>query len=628
MGPTGTTGTETTDERIFVQIAGYRDAELPRTLADALARAERPERLRFAICAQHDAADAIDLDPWRHDSRVRIDDVAAHLSQGTCWARARTQQFYDDEPFVLQLDSHMRFAPAWDTRLCQMLTGLGGDRPVLSAYPLAYEHGDDGRDVLDDNPLVPRLELLELRPDLTPRLIGVPTDPPDRPWPSFSVSGNFLFTVGRFLREVPSDPEMYFEAEEVSLAVRAFTHGYDMYCPNENLLWHRYLHDAPKHWSDHTEEVQHSRRRERERLAHLLVGDHDRLGRYGLGTRRTRETWADGLGLDLELIVDPDLARRARLPRRHQSPGAPGPAPHPLPTSMQVRRPADTEAPIPPAVVRHHRLEGLVPISDEQPDDWRRVAARHGVARAMLTEIREIIDGPIVLLKGLELAQLHPVPARRTFIDLDLLVPDPRAAWLRLLRAGFEQQADEPWHPRFSHAPPALHRPGLPVAVDLHGRPNWPSWRVCPVDEIFAAAEPGRVGLAGVSRPADRHHGLIVACHAWEEGLPVLRDLVEIEALRRLGGAAELRHTAAEWDLAQLWARTERLIDSAVTGERPPGLVERALVPWLHPLRGPTRGEGRTIRMLAPLVAGDGRSFVAGSRDRVLRHLATAVERR
>jgi hypothetical protein len=47
---------------------------------------------------------------------------------------------------------------------------------------------------------------------------------------------------------------MYFHGEETSLAVRAFTHGYDIFIPNKIFVWHEYTRkDKSKHWDDDPE---------------------------------------------------------------------------------------------------------------------------------------------------------------------------------------------------------------------------------------------------------------------------------------------------------------------------------------------------------------------------------------
>jgi hypothetical protein len=51
------------------------------------------------------------------------------------------------------------------------------------------------------------------------------------------LAAGFLFTPGRFVREVPYDPELYFTGEESAMTVPAFTNGYDLFHPAENIIW-------------------------------------------------------------------------------------------------------------------------------------------------------------------------------------------------------------------------------------------------------------------------------------------------------------------------------------------------------------------------------------------------------
>ena len=55
-----------------------------------------------------------------------------------------------------------------------------------------------------------------------------------------------------FCEEVPHDPDYYFHGEEISIAVRAFTHGYDLFHPHKVVCWHEYTREGrDKHWEDH-----------------------------------------------------------------------------------------------------------------------------------------------------------------------------------------------------------------------------------------------------------------------------------------------------------------------------------------------------------------------------------------
>jgi hypothetical protein len=105
----------------------------------------------------------------------------------------------------------------------------------------------------------------------------------------------------------------------------------------------------------------------------------------------------------------------------------------------------------------------------------RLAALGAATAPHVLAMVRAAVPGPLLLLKGPEVAARYPDPALRPFRDLDVLVADAPSAHARLLAAGFEPIDDE------EHDQPALHhraglvRPGLPLIVELHDRPNWPA---------------------------------------------------------------------------------------------------------------------------------------------------------
>ena len=56
-------------------------------------------------------------------------------------------------------------------------------------------------------------------------------------------AAGFSFSRGHFAMNVPYDPylPMVFMGEEISMGVRAFTHGYDVYSPEKNICFHTYV---------------------------------------------------------------------------------------------------------------------------------------------------------------------------------------------------------------------------------------------------------------------------------------------------------------------------------------------------------------------------------------------------
>ena len=110
------------EETIFIQIASYRDPELPITLQSCIENANNPENLRFGICRQFREGDGFDEIPeYENDPRFRVVNVDWKKAKGVCWARNIVQNEYDGEAYTLQIDSHHRFAPGWDT-ICKELS--------------------------------------------------------------------------------------------------------------------------------------------------------------------------------------------------------------------------------------------------------------------------------------------------------------------------------------------------------------------------------------------------------------------------------------------------------------------------------------------------------------------------
>ena len=241
--------------KIFIQIASYRDPELLNTLKDCIDKAEKPENLVFGICWQHSKDDEWDnLDEYKDDPRFRIVDVNYTESKGACWARNTLQQEYGGEQYTLQVDSHHRFIDNWDTELISMLNGLvekGHKKPLLTSYISSYDPQNDpeGRTqvpwLMNFDRFIPEGAVFFL-PATIPNWEEL-----TEPIPARFYSAHFAFSLGSFVEEVPHDPNYYFHGEEISIAVRAYTHGYDLFHPHKIIAWHEYTRRGrTKQWDD------------------------------------------------------------------------------------------------------------------------------------------------------------------------------------------------------------------------------------------------------------------------------------------------------------------------------------------------------------------------------------------
>ncbi len=241
--------------KIFIQIASYRDPELLPTLRDCIEKAHKPENLVFSICWQHSKEDEWDnLDEFKNDERFKILDVEYTESKGACWARNSLQQQYDGEQYTLQLDSHHRFIQDWDKELIDMLKGLqekGYEKPLLTSYISSYnpETDPDGRVQvpwkMNFDRFIPEGAIFFLPASIENH------KELSEPITSRFYSAHFAFSLGSFVEEVPHDPEYYFHGEEISIAVRAFTWGYDLFHPHKVIAWHEYTRKGrTKQWDD------------------------------------------------------------------------------------------------------------------------------------------------------------------------------------------------------------------------------------------------------------------------------------------------------------------------------------------------------------------------------------------
>jgi hypothetical protein len=170
------------------------------------------------------------------------------------------------------------------------------------------------------------------------------------------------------------------------------------------------------------------------------------------------------------------------------------------------------------------------PVPEELTVAERRAAIATLAVPALLQRARAAYDGPLMVMKGPEIALRYPDPALRAFKDIDLLAGDARAAQRALLAAGFEEFGPPDGYERKQHLHP-LAWPGLPVTIELHHAPLWVSGLPAPpLAEPMEASEPSGLGVDGVLAPDPAHHALLLAGHAWaHEPLRRLVELVDVE---------------------------------------------------------------------------------------------------
>ena len=321
---------------IFVQIAAYRDPDLPATLHNLIERAAQPERLRFGICLQLSDSDpaAWNATAFPQDCNLALIPFRAEDSRGACWARHQAQQLYRGEDFLLQIDSHMRAVQNWDDDLVKTWEACLDPKAVLSVYPNGFQLPCSLQ--LNTLPVMAahRFDDFGILKFQGISRYQLPEQQPATPLPNAFMAGGFLFGPGCIVPDVPYDPSLYFYGEEVSMSARLWTHGFNLYSPHRLLLFHLYksssnVNDASAtHWSDHSDWFLLNRRslvRVHALLGTLETLPQDRLrptpddvndlDRYGLGAKRSLDDYQRWAGVDFAGRTISESASEGRFSR-------------------------------------------------------------------------------------------------------------------------------------------------------------------------------------------------------------------------------------------------------------------------------------------------------------------------
>ena len=313
-------------KKIFVQIASYRDSQLIPTIEDMISKAKHPKDLIFGICWQYDETE--DINYFDGKDNFRIEKYHYSESKGLGWARAITNSLYKNEYFTLQIDSHHRFVKNWDEILIEDFNQAlqFSEKPIISTYCTPFNPNEDESNY---NPIPCLMSQYEFSQDKL--LMSMPYYIPDYKErdtviKARTISGHFMFTLGKFIEEVPYDPDIYFGGytEETTMSLRAFTNGYDFYSPYRMVMWHEYTREyRPKHWDDHGEssktEVKsgdrdiYSRQKTRQ-----LFGQEDNDiyidPKFGLGTVRTLHDYEIYGGFDFKRCLLQDYTLKVQEP--------------------------------------------------------------------------------------------------------------------------------------------------------------------------------------------------------------------------------------------------------------------------------------------------------------------------
>ena len=305
------------DETIFVSIASFRDLECPPTVEDMFAKARNPRRLFLGIIEQNDPSDPSCIPASYLSCRdgefcpydnIRIRRVRPSEARGPTFGRHVAMLMYQGEKYYMMIDSHNRFVVSWDSRLLNIYKVLPSKKSVISNYPNAWLNDSqtlEGHGYVTVMCAAHFIDYGYLRLDGMAMAIGKNRLQP-------FAAGGFVFADALLVKEVPFDPylDYIFDGEEITYSARMWTHGWDIYSPSENLLFHYYYRwGANRVWSVpnnnwYPKQLQSAKRIQymlgstkantTERLVPLDTADRlvtRELDKYGMGKERSIEEY-------------------------------------------------------------------------------------------------------------------------------------------------------------------------------------------------------------------------------------------------------------------------------------------------------------------------------------------------
>ena len=257
-------------------------------------------------------------------NRTTITDGA----KGPVYGRHMSMKLLGNEiqpTFICMIDSHTLFRQEWDEFTMQMWYSIEPDHEhaVITHYPWGAEHLQKRIDEKNEYSYHICGSIYEGRPNFMVRNAnGCFAKNAIKPVRVPFFAGGFSFASTQFWKDVPLDPYLLyiFNGEEFDIASRGWTHGYDFYSPQRDIVGH-YYNNGPKRRSPHvgSNHESHGLRDKSEKRLNYMWGLWDvrypnekglsreeiakkaelrELDKYGLGNKRSLEDFWKFAGID------------------------------------------------------------------------------------------------------------------------------------------------------------------------------------------------------------------------------------------------------------------------------------------------------------------------------------------
>lgn len=242
---------------IFIGISAYRDHRCGRTIFDVFNKAKYPEHITIGVLEQTGPGDSRCIETycllWKEKldisgelcpfkSQIIVSTMSYEHSTGPALARSYQQDMITDQDFCLQVDAHTLFVEHFDVELVSMFARTKNEHAVLSTYiqdiyEMRRAERDDAANELHE---VPHICALTAGPMSHSTFLAYNAYNLHAPKLNYFWGAGLSFSKCHAEYRVPYDRNLpgVFYGEEITRAIRFFTHGYDMYTPDRNFVFH------------------------------------------------------------------------------------------------------------------------------------------------------------------------------------------------------------------------------------------------------------------------------------------------------------------------------------------------------------------------------------------------------
>jgi len=337
---------------IYVGIPSLNDDwHCRQTVESIFRRSKYPERVRVGVVDQFnfDKAQSCDLplkscskEPsqalCQYRSQIDVYEMESDLAVGPTYARHLVDRLYRGEYYVLRINSHTTFTKHWDVEIIEQFEGTGNEMAILTTYL------DEAKDNLNEKTGISEKESRKVlcnaayegsghdrylryasseQPDLLPAITEMPQLQP-------YFASQFSFARGHLVLTVPHDPNVPLiptEDEDISMEIRAFTHGYDFYTPQQNVCFDNSSEQSK-------DEIPKKKRTNSDTNARIIKSSLERLygilgmtageqviedNMFGIGSVRTVKQFNNAFGIHPgERITERNLCNYVSTGRMHK----------------------------------------------------------------------------------------------------------------------------------------------------------------------------------------------------------------------------------------------------------------------------------------------------------------------